>query len=57
MAYRRNFYSNAQIQGTHTVKYETILKPYLIKHYILKYPRIFSESSNFNKPPPTVDYI
>lgn len=51
-AYRRNFDHNAQIQGTRATKYETVIKPYLLKHKILKYPSTINEGVQFDKPPP-----
>ncbi|CAH1981674.1 unnamed protein product [Acanthoscelides obtectus] len=35
-AYRRNFDSNLQIQGVNTFKYKTIIRPYLVKHNLIK---------------------
>lgn len=51
-AYRRNFNPDAQIQGTQSEKYRTIIKPYLMKKNILKHPSTLIRSSSFKKPPP-----
>lgn len=49
-AYRRNFDPDAQIQGTQSEKYRTIIKPYLLTHNILKHPS--NVRVPFKKPPP-----
>lgn len=52
-AYRRNFDPTLQIQGTQSAKYKQVIKPYLLKHGILKHPTFGASSTGpFEKPLP-----
>lgn len=50
-AYRKNYKADAQIHGTSSNKYLTIIKPYLVKKGILK-AETYSSRGPFSKPPP-----
>lgn len=51
--YRKNYKSDEQIQGTTSVKYLTIIKPYLQEKGLLKSTsKNIVRTSSFNKPPP-----
>lgn len=49
--YRRNFDSTEQIQPKNTVKYRSIIRPYLIDKGLLKSTTL-PRTSSFSKPPP-----